>query len=307
MTCSSKSTWSICAGRATGRPRGPPTCERTLRLSLEHALARGSTLRSLGLASLAGFLLLLAAAVALALGVDGALARAFLLATGLTLVVGIAWIGAHLRLLRGEDDRPLPRINLANLLTLARLVAIPAFLVCALCGHPRLALLVFGVGAATDVADGLVARVGRQRTALGRVFDPVVDILFNVAVFGALYRKGILPGWVMALVGVRYGLLLLGGAAIYLFRGPLQIQPTILGKTTGVISTLLIVFVTAGTFGASGVGDARVSPLLVLVLGFVEGLTIPQVLFIGWLNIRRIGRPAVAPRLSIVRRERASG
>lgn len=280
---------------------------RAVRLSRDHALTRRPALRSLGVTALAGFLLLLSAAVLLALQIDTGLARTFLLATGLVLVAGVGWIAAHLPLLRGEDGQPLRRINLANLLTLARLVSIPAFVVFGLAGQPRLALLAYGAGALTDVADGLVARLAHQRTALGRVFDPVVDILFNVSVFAALFRQGLLPGWVMALVLTRYSLLLLGGAALYLFRGPLQIQPTVLGKTTGVITTLLLLAVTVGALGLLGPAYARVAPLLSLSLGFVEAVTIPQVFLIGWLNVRRIGAAGVAPPLKLVSRERSSG
>lgn len=294
--------------RARYRPSAWLTyVRRCVRLCRDHALTRGPALRSLGLVALAGFTLLLAAAAALALRVDGTLARNFFLATVLTLLLGVGWMAAYLRLLVSEAGRPLTRINLANLLTLVRLVAIPAFLVCAGAGHLRLALAAYVVGALTDVADGLVARLLRQRTPLGRVFDPIVDILFNVGVFAGLFQRGVVPGWVMALVLTRYGLLLVGGAALYLFRGPVRIQPTVIGKATGVVTTLLVGVVTLGALGALGPGHVRVMPLLLLAIGFVEALLIPQVLVIGWLNVRRIGPPAVAPRLALVKRERASG
>jgi CDP-diacylglycerol--glycerol-3-phosphate 3-phosphatidyltransferase len=71
-------------------------------------------------------------------------------------------------------------INLANLLTLSRILLIPVFVV--LFAHPTpdrslIAALVFIVAAVTDLLDGYVARRTGQITKLGKLLDPIADKL----------------------------------------------------------------------------------------------------------------------------------
>lgn len=299
---------------ALRRRRFAPAAWRDLglhgwRVARAEALARPAALRSLALTGLGGLLVLLLVASGPALTGRGALALLLLRDGAVALLLGLAGLAAGLGLLRDDTGRPLERINLANLLTLSRLVSIPLFWRCFEAQEPAAALLVFGVGALTDVADGLVARLGRQRTPFGRLFDPAVDILFNAMLFAALGRAGLIPPWVLLLVAIRYGLLVLGSTAIALLHGPVEIRPTVVGKTAGVVTTLLLVALTAGLLlpGAAGTALRHLSPLVVLTVGLVEALTLPQVVLIGWLNVRRHRAPSPATGLRLVELEDVEG
>jgi phosphatidylglycerophosphate synthase len=262
---------------------------RCVAMSREQAFYRPETLRSLGVLGVLGFVFLLACAVSISLLINMRLAVEFFRSTGLLLLAGLVWIASHLRMLTDMEGRPLSRINAANVLTLSRLVSIPAFLVFAAGGETLLALITFVAGAATDVVDGWLARHCGESTPLGRVFDPIVDILFNGAVVWALYHGGLVPAWIVALVFTRYGLLLFGAAIIYIFKGPVEIKPTILGKATGVVMTLLVASLVAGAMLFGDDINSRIQSLMVLGLGFVEAITIPQVIFIGVYNFKRAG------------------
>jgi len=173
-------------------------------------------------------------------------------------------------------------------------------------GHTALAVWTFLVGAATDVIDGWLARHMNDTTSLGRVFDPIVDILFNASVIVVLSVQGYVPAWVLSLVLTRYGLLLFGAAIIYIFRGPVEIKPTVLGKATGVVTTGLLFVLVAGQFWIPRTVYPQVAQLLVLALGFVEAITIPQVLLVGWYNFKRAEARAHAQavRLTVVGSEK---
>ncbi|MBI3602946.1 MAG: CDP-diacylglycerol--glycerol-3-phosphate 3-phosphatidyltransferase [Nitrospirae bacterium] len=71
-------------------------------------------------------------------------------------------------------------MNLANLLTLARILLIPVFVVLFSSPTPKrslVAALVFVVAALTDLLDGYVARRRGQITKLGKLLDPIADKL----------------------------------------------------------------------------------------------------------------------------------
>ncbi|WP_309606091.1 CDP-alcohol phosphatidyltransferase family protein [Phenylobacterium sp.] len=81
-----------------------------------------------------------------------------------------------------EDGRFKP----ANAVTLSRGLLIAPIFALLWAGHSTLALGLYGVAAATDVADGWLARRFQQASAFGAQLDAVVDNLFSVAILGFL-------------------------------------------------------------------------------------------------------------------------
>ena len=70
--------------------------------------------------------------------------------------------------------------NLANLLTLFRIAAIPVVVICFYSPLPYarpLAAILFGIAAVTDIIDGWVARRFGQTSRFGEFLDPVADKL----------------------------------------------------------------------------------------------------------------------------------
>lgn len=72
------------------------------------------------------------------------------------------------------------KINLAIILTLVRIVAIPVVVLCFYSSLPYarpIAGLVFGLAAITDLLDGWIARRFNQTSRFGEFLDPVADKL----------------------------------------------------------------------------------------------------------------------------------
>ena len=72
------------------------------------------------------------------------------------------------------------KLNLANLLTLFRIAAIPVVVICFYSPLPYarpLAAILFGIAAVTDIIDGWVARRYGQTSRFGEFLDPVADKL----------------------------------------------------------------------------------------------------------------------------------
>ena len=87
---------------------------------------------------------------------------------------------------------------MANFLTMLRIAVTPAFVVLMLQSpsHPSykyIALVLFLFGAATDWADGFVARHTDSVSKFGITADPLADRIFIDATVITLYAMGILP------------------------------------------------------------------------------------------------------------------
>ena len=72
------------------------------------------------------------------------------------------------------------KLNLANILTLFRIAAIPVVVICFYSQLPHarpIAAIIFGIAAITDLIDGWVARRYGQTSRFGEFLDPVADKL----------------------------------------------------------------------------------------------------------------------------------
>ncbi|HYB19056.1 MAG TPA: CDP-diacylglycerol--glycerol-3-phosphate 3-phosphatidyltransferase [Streptosporangiaceae bacterium] len=96
--------------------------------------------------------------------------------------------------------------NVANALTIVRLVLVPVFIACLLAGGTawRLAALAtFCVASATDVLDGRLARSRGLVTDFGKIADPVADKALTGAALICLSALGELPWWVTGVIMFR--------------------------------------------------------------------------------------------------------
>jgi len=96
--------------------------------------------------------------------------------------------------------------NLANKLTVLRIILIPvfmAFLLSRLAWGDWLAVVVFTIAALTDSADGYVARTRNQITAFGQFFDPLADKLLVSAALVTLVGLGRLSAWLAMIIITR--------------------------------------------------------------------------------------------------------
>ena len=100
-------------------------------------------------------------------------------------------------------------VNIANGLTLLRLLLVPAFVVLLLAngGHSNgwrvWACLVFVVATVTDFIDGDLARSRGLVTDVGKVADPIADKALTGAALIGLSALGDLPWWVTVVILVR--------------------------------------------------------------------------------------------------------
>jgi len=107
------------------------------------------------------------------------------------------------------DRRPVPVVNIANALTLLRLLLVPVFVAFLMVGDGHearwrwLAGLVFAVASITDRLDGHLARRYGLVTRFGVVADPIADKALTGAALVGLSLLGQLPWWLTVVIAIR--------------------------------------------------------------------------------------------------------
>jgi CDP-diacylglycerol--glycerol-3-phosphate 3-phosphatidyltransferase len=145
-------------------------------------------------------------------------------------------------------------LNIANRVTLARIVLIPVFLVVLLgsppawitlpvwwrLAQPWIAALIFIALAATDAVDGYLARTRNEVTTFGKFIDPLADKLLVTAALVALVDLERLPSWI-ALVIISRELVVSGLRMVAVAEGRV-----IAASNFGKIKTVLQISAIAG-------------------------------------------------------------
>lgn len=179
-------------------------------------------------------------------------------------------------------------LNLANCLTLFRILTIPIFLEFLAYHFYWEALLVFAIGGLTDFLDGFVARRMNQQTALGAYLDPVADKLLVITSFIMLGSIGGIPVWLTVIVVARDVLIVLGYGIIYLLvEEPLQVKPTLTGKWSTTLQLLTLAVALLMLHDPRLLGE-RVLDLFVAASAFATVVSGCQYLYRGlvWLQNR---------------------
>lgn len=97
-------------------------------------------------------------------------------------------------------------MNLANKLTMIRMILVPVFLIFSLVdtmtGH-IIALSIFVIASLTDKLDGYIARKYNQITDFGKFMDPLADKLLVTCALILLVEKNIFPSWIVVVIIAR--------------------------------------------------------------------------------------------------------
>src|SRR6478752_1609851 len=97
-------------------------------------------------------------------------------------------------------------LNLPNVLTLLRILAVPVIVVALLGETPNgdaLAAGVFALAALTDGLDGYFARSRDEVTTFGKLMDPIADKLLIAAALVALVSLDRLAAWIAMVIIAR--------------------------------------------------------------------------------------------------------
>ncbi len=174
---------------------------------------------------------------------------------------------------------------LPNILTYARIAAVPAVVAClywqALLGGGLwlrwLALAIFAVAGVTDILDGYFARAWQQQSSLGRMLDPIADKLLVSSCLLMLAADGTIRGWALwAAIIILCREILVSGLREFLAELRVGVPVTQLAKLKTTMQLIAIGFLLAGKAGDEVFTYVTVTGLSLLWLSAI--LT----LYTGW-------------------------
>lgn len=94
-------------------------------------------------------------------------------------------------------------MNLANKITILRVLMIPIFMIILLSDLPwnnYIAAVIFIIASLTDMIDGYIARSKNQVTSFGKFIDPLADKLLVTTALICLIEMGKVPAWVVIII-----------------------------------------------------------------------------------------------------------
>lgn len=107
-----------------------------------------------------------------------------------------------------DADNPVASrwLTVPNALSILRLILAPFVVWLILTGSVEAlaaALILMVAAELTDFFDGFLARALRQESEIGRLIDPVCDVIYHVSVFLAFVKQGWMPPWMLFVIYAR--------------------------------------------------------------------------------------------------------
>jgi cardiolipin synthase len=163
-------------------------------------------------------------------------------------------------------------MNLANLVTLARLLAVPLVVWLILAGEYGATFWMFVAASVSDAIDGYVAKRFDQRSELGALLDPIADKTLIVSTFVTLGIAGHLPNWLVIMVVFR-DLLIIGGFLLAAaLTQPINWRPLFVSKLNTALQLILLAALLAQlAFGFDAHGAVAALTYLVGVTTILSG------------------------------------
>lgn len=167
-------------------------------------------------------------------------------------------------------------MNLANKLTISRVLLIPIFIVVLLSGwiaapmNRFIGITIFVIASLTDMLDGKIARKYNMVTNFGKFMDPLADKLLVSAALISMVELGDLSAWVVIIIISRE--FIITGFRLIAVEANVVIAASWWGKIKTTTQMIMIVYVLIGLKGpvAEAIGGMLV--VLATVFTIISGV-----------------------------------
>jgi len=165
-------------------------------------------------------------------------------------------------------------VSIPNLITLGRIILVPAVIWAIISGEMLVAFALFLIAGISDAVDGFLAKRFHMASELGAYLDPLADKALIVSIYVALGIARELPISLVILVVSRDIMIISGFMLAWLVNKPMPVRPHPVSKLNTVAQILLATLVLAEKgigFNAAPVetaGIALVAILTVLSIAF---------------------------------------
>ncbi len=190
-------------------------------------------------------------------------------------------------------------MNLANKLTIFRIILVPVMVIVALI-NPQGSLfgistafwimgIIFIVASITDKLDGYIARSRNQITTFGKFLDPIADKILVLAAMIIFVEFDRLPAWIPVIVLFRE-FIVSGYRLVACEKGGKVIAASIWGKLKTVTQMVGVTLMFAdrysfGYFIGNEIGNIGFKILNIITTSMI-GLSVIATIFSGWDYIK---------------------
>jgi cardiolipin synthase len=174
--------------------------------------------------------------------------------------------------------------QIPNVITSLRILLVIPIALALLRGDLVTTMGLFFAAAASDAADGFLAKRFGWQTTLGGILDPAADKLLLATVFIVLAVLRLVPPWLMVAAVARDLVIVLGAIAYRLCIGPVTARPSFISKVNTLCQAIYILSV---------IGRAQFAfppAWVVLALG---ALTFVTIVISGMDYVLRYGEAAI--------------
>jgi cardiolipin synthase len=167
--------------------------------------------------------------------------------------------------------------NIANILTLSRIAAIPLIAALLFFEQPVFrwaALVLFAVACITDFLDGYIARRMDQVSALGRFLDPIADKLVVGAILMAMTATQQISGWsVLPALIIMCREIMVSGLREYLATLKIGVPVSLLAKWKTTLQMVALGFLIVGNAGPDWLPVTMIGDILLWVAAVLTVMT----------------------------------
>lgn len=132
-----------------------------------------------------------------------------------------------------------------NLITWARLAAVPVLVWLMLVDRMAETFWLFVVAGVSDAVDGYLAKRFNAESVFGSYLDPFTDKIMLISVYLLLARAEALPIWLVVLIIVRDAALLAGSFMLFFANRRIAMRPMIISKINTGLQIVLAGYVLA--------------------------------------------------------------
>lgn len=157
---------------------------------------------------------------------------------------------------RARSDRGIS-LTLPNLITVGRLLLVPAIIWFISDGAFVAAFVVFVIAGISDGIDGFIARQFDLRSHLGTYLDPIADKALLVSIYLSLTFIDELAGW-LAVIVVSRDIFIIGGVLLAWFLDrPIEVKPLVISKINTAAQIVFAALVLGDLAFDAGLGQVR--------------------------------------------------
>lgn len=185
-------------------------------------------------------------------------------------------------------------MNLANKLTIFRMILVPVMVVFAyipiggdVYTVPVAMLimdLIFIIASITDKLDGYIARSRNQVTTFGKFLDPLADKILVLTAMILLVERGLLPAWIPVIVLARE-FIVSGFRLVAVEKGGVVIAASVWGKLKTVTQMIALIFAfvdVGGFFNFISGNLSGVHFVINIITSVMMSISVVATIFSGW-------------------------